>query len=245
MVSGARICLSRDMPKIAVVAALEREIGPLVAGWRVVRRSSDGREFKFFESDVAVVVCGGIGPAAARRACEAVCASYGPEMVISAGFAGALNADLHAGDVVVPARVIDAGDGSSVETGTGSRGLVSVAETATVERKRVLGAKYDAVAVDMEAAAVAKAAGLRAVRFVAVKAISDELDFEIPVAEGSVDAQGQFHEGRFLAGMARRPWIWGQVVRLARNSSLASRKLSEALGARMAEYGSAPGRTRR
>jgi adenosylhomocysteine nucleosidase len=233
------------MRKLAVVAALEREIGPLVAGWRVVRRSSDGREFKFFESEAAVVVCGGIGPAAARRACEAVCASYGPEMVISAGFAGALNADLHAGDVVVPARVIDAGDGSSVETGTGSRGLVSVAETATVERKRVLATKYDAVAVDMEAAAVARAAGLRAVRFVAVKVISDELDFEIPAVEGSVDAQGQFHQGRFLAGAAMRPWIWGKVVRLARNSSLASQRLSAALAARMAEYRSAPVRTRR
>jgi adenosylhomocysteine nucleosidase len=166
-------------------------------------------------------------------------------MVISAGFAGALSADLHAGDIVVPARVIDAGDGSSIETGTGLRGLVSVAETATVERKCVLGAKYDAVAVDMEAAAVARAAGLRAVRFVAVKAISDELDFEIPVVEGSVDAQGQFHQGRFLAGAAMRPWIWGRVVRLARNSSLASRRLSDALGARMAEFRSAPVQTRR
>jgi adenosylhomocysteine nucleosidase len=245
MVSGARIRLSTDMLKIAVVAALEREIGPLVAGWRVVRRSSDGREFKFFESEVAAVVCGGIGPTAARRACEAICASYGPEMVISAGFAGALNADLRAGDIVVPARVMDAGDGSSVETETGSRGLVSVAETATVERKRALGAKYDAVAVDMEAAAVARAAGLRAVRFVAVKAISDELEFEIPAVEGSVDAQGQFHEWRFLAGVAMRPWMWGQVARLAGNSSLAARKLSDALGARMAEYRSAPVRTRR
>jgi hypothetical protein len=83
------------------------------------------------------------------------------------------------------------------------------------------------------------------VRFVAVKAISDELDFELPVVEGSIDAQGQFHEGRFLAGVAMRPWIWGQAVRLARNSSLASRKLSDALRARMAEYRSAPVRTRR
>jgi adenosylhomocysteine nucleosidase len=218
-----------------VVAALEREIAPLLAGWRVVRRSWDGREFKFFENEVAVAVCGGIGPAAARRACEAVCASYQPELVISAGFAGALHADLRAGDVVVPARVIDAGDGSCIETGTGSRGLVSVAETATVARKRVLGTKYDAVAVDMEAAAVARAAGLRAVRFVAVKAISDGPDFEIPAVEGSVDAQGQFHGGRFLAGVAVRPWLWWQVARLARNSSLASRKLSDALRARIAE----------
>lgn len=223
------------MPKVAVVAALEREVRPLIAGWRVVQRSWDGREFKFFEGDRAVVVCGGIGPTAARRACEAVCASYGPEIVISAGFAGALIPDLKFGDVVVPAKVIDAGDGSSVETGSGSRGLVSVAEMATVERKRVLGAKYNAVAVDMEAAAVAKGAGLRGVRFGAVKAVSDELDFEIPVVEGSVDSQGRFHEGRFLVGIAVRPWVWGRVAQMARNSSLAATNLAGALRVRIFE----------
>ncbi len=223
------------MPKVAVVAALEREIGPLVAGWKVVRRTWNGREFKLFESEVAVVVCGGIGPAAARWACEAVCASYGPEMVISAGFAGALIPDLRAGDVVVAGKVMDAGDGSCVETGSGSRGLVSVAEMASVERKRVLGAKYDAVAVDMEAAAVAKSAGLRSVRFGAVKVISDVLDFEVPVVEGSVDAQGRFHEGRFLAGIALRPWAWGRVVRMAVNSSVAAKNLAETLRVQIAD----------
>jgi adenosylhomocysteine nucleosidase len=221
------------MPKVAVVAALEREIEPLVSGWRVVRRSYDEREFKFFESDSAVVVCGGIGAGAARRACEAVCASYGLEIVISAGFAGALISDLRVGAIVVPAKVIDARDGSSVQTGIGSQSLVSVSEIATVERKHVLGVKYEAVAVDMEAAAVAKGAELRGVRFAAVKAISDALDFEIPAVEGSVDALGSFHAGRFLAGVAMRPWLWGRVARMARNSSLASRNLSEALRGRI------------
>jgi len=221
------------MPRVGVVAALEREVRPLVAEWRVVRRSWDGREFQFFESDSAVVVCGGIGPGAARRACEAVCASYGPEIVISAGFAGALTPDLGVGEVVIPATVIDAGDGSRVETGAGSGGLVSVAEMASVERKRVLGAKYGAVVVDMEAAAVARVAGLRGVRLGAVKVISDVLDFEIPVVEGSVDGQGAFHVGRFLAGVAARPWVWGRVIRMAGNSSLAAKNLSEALRGRI------------
>jgi len=223
------------MPRVAVVAALEREVALLVAGWQVVRRSWEGREFKFFESDRVVVVCSGIGAVAARWACEAVCASYEPEMVISAGFAGALTADLKIGDVLVPAKVIDAGDGSCIETGAGSGGLISVAEMASVERKRVLGTKYDAVAVDMEAAAVAKSAGLRSVRFRAVKAISDVLDFEVPVVEGSVDAQGRFHEGRFLAGIAVRPWVWGRVATLARNSSRASKSLVEALRGQIVE----------
>jgi len=224
------------MARVAVVAAVEREIQPLVTGWRVVRRSWDGREFKSFESDAAVAVCGGIGPEAARRACEAVCGLYEPAMVISAGFAGALIPELPAGDVVVPARVIDARDGSSVSVEGGSRGLVSVAEIATVERKRVLGAKYDAVAVDMEAAAVAKGAAARGVRFAAVKAISDGLEFEIPVIEGSVDSAGQFHEGRFLAGVLVRPRYWGRLAGMARNSSLAARNLAEALRGRIAEF---------
>jgi adenosylhomocysteine nucleosidase len=228
------------MPRVAVVAALEREIRPLVAGWRVAQRTWDGREFKFFESESAVAICGGIGPLAARRACEAVIARYTPEIVISAGFAGALVADLKVGDVVVPAKVIDAGDGSSIMTGMGSGGLVSVAEMATVERKKVLGVKYDAVAVDMEAAAMAKSAGLRGVRFAAVKAISDELDFEIPGVEGSVDDQGRFQEGRFLAGIALRPWMWGRVARMAGNSTRAAGSLSEALRGKIDEYLGAP-----
>ena len=228
------------MPKIGVVAALEREVRPLIAGWRVVRRTWDGREFKFFESEDAVVVCGGIGSTAARRACEAVCASYDLRLVISAGFAGALVRELRVGNVVIPGRVIDAGDGSSVVAGTGPQALVSVAEMATVARKRVLGSKYGAVAVDMEAAAVAKGAGLRGVRFGAVKVISDEIDFEIPVVEGSVDSQGLFHEGRFLAGVAARPWIWGRVAKLARDSSLASDKLAEALRGELVGFSELP-----
>lgn len=212
--------------RIAIVAAMEREIRPLIESWKVVRRSHEGREFKFFEDGDAVAVCGGIGPVAARRACQAVFALYAPEVVISAGFAGALISDLHAGDVAIPAKVIDSGDGSSAETGTGAGTLVSAATIASPGQKRVLAEKYQAVAVDMEAAAVAKGAQACGMSFAAVKAISDELDFEIPVVEGSVDAQGELHEGRFIAGIAWQPWVWGRVARTAKNSSMAAKNLS-------------------
>ena len=226
--------------RIAIVAAMEREIRPLVVGWRVLLRSYEGREFKFFEDGDAVAVCGGIGPAAARRACQAVFALYGPEIVISAGFAGALTADLHAGDVVIPAKVTDSGDGSSTVSGTGAGTLVSVAAIVNPAQKRILAKKYQAVAVDMEAAAVAKGAQTCGMRFAAVKAISDELDFEIPVVEGSVDSAGQFHEGRFLTGIALRPWVWRRVARTARNSSLAAESLAAEVRARISEFSSRP-----
>ena len=75
--------------KIAMVAALEREVRPLVKRWPSVVREHEGRRFKFRESGHAVVVCGGVGAEAARRATEAVIALYTPELVQSVGFAGA------------------------------------------------------------------------------------------------------------------------------------------------------------
>jgi nucleoside phosphorylase len=56
----------------------------------------------------------GIGSQAARRAAEAVIALYAPKVVYSAGFAGALDPGLKVGDILQPLRVVNAGDGSSV-----------------------------------------------------------------------------------------------------------------------------------
>ena len=83
--------------KVAMVAALEREVRPLVKGWLGVEREYLGRRFKFFESGQAVLVCGGIGADAARRATEAAIALYEPEVVLSVGFAGALDPGIEGG----------------------------------------------------------------------------------------------------------------------------------------------------
>src|SRR5271170_4727832 len=121
--------------KVAMVAALEREVRRLVKYWRSIEREYEGRRFKFFESGQAVLVCGGIGAEAARRATEAVIALYEPELVQSVGFAGALDPGLKVGWIFSPTRIIDARDGSSVETGAGFGFLVSAATIAGAEQK--------------------------------------------------------------------------------------------------------------
>ena len=50
-----------------MVAALEREVRSLIRDWRACEKEVNGRRFRFFETDDAVVVCGGIGAEAARR----------------------------------------------------------------------------------------------------------------------------------------------------------------------------------
>src|SRR5580693_3227996 len=211
--------------KIAMVAALEREVRPLVKGWRRVEREYLGRGFNFFESGQVVVVCGGIGAEAARRATEAVIALYLPELVLSVGFAGALDPAMKVGEIFSPSRVIDARDGSSVEIAAGRGVLVSALTIAGTEQKAKLAEAYAAQAVDMEAAAVARGAQARGVRFRVVKAISDESSFAMPAIDGFVEANGQFRTGRFVIFLGLRPRLWSSVIQLARNGGKASRAL--------------------
>ena len=218
------------MSRVAVVAALEREVRRLVKDWRWSEKENSGRSFRFFEKGEVVVVCGGIGAEAARRAAEAVIALYAPKLVYSAGFAGALVPGLKIADIVRPRRVVNAEDGSSVVLDRGEGVLVSYGSVADSAQKARLRDSFSAQLVDMEASAVARAAELRGVGFAAVKVISDEYDFSFPSMERFVDSGGQFREARFAWFAAVRPWLWPQVARIASNSGRASRALCDWLG---------------
>jgi adenosylhomocysteine nucleosidase len=213
------------MPRLAIVAALEREVRPLVKSWRLTDKEHDGRRFRFFENGEVVVVCGGIGAAASRRASEAVIAIFDPNIICSAGFAGALDPKLRVGDVVRPSSVINAGDGSRTVVEGGEGVLVSFASVASPLQKSKLRDSFGADVVDMEAAAVARSAEARHKQFTVVKAISDEMDFEFPAMDRFIDADGRFSQGRFAWYAGVRPWLWPRVMRLARNSKRASHAL--------------------
>ena len=231
--------------KVAIVAALEREVRPLVRGWMSYRlAAADGlHRLRFFESESAVVVCGGIGREAATEATRAVIERYRPQVVVSAGFAGAMVPELRVAAVLSPAKVIAASSGTAFGTGgAGSGVLVTAAALAGPEEKRRLAERFSAQAVDMEAAAVARAAQAEGVGFRALKAISDELDFPVSLAEGFIDASGGFKTLRFALYVALRPRRWGPSRAFGRNCSLAAEALAKALASfvREAEQGSAP-----
>jgi nucleoside phosphorylase len=220
------------MPKVAIVAALERELKGLIRNWSRVEREFEGRKFAFFERDELVVVCSGVGAECARRAAEAVIALYHPERVESVGFAGALDETLRVGEIFRPAEVIDARDGSRFETGRfenadqqGDGRLVTFMAVAGAEQKAKLAQAYQACAVDMEAAAVLVAARAHGIAFGATKVISDELDFEMPRMADFIDTAGLFKTASFVMYVALRPWLWKRVATLARNSNKAAKEL--------------------
>ncbi len=218
------------MPKVAIVAALEREVSGLTKNWTRVEREHQGRNFLFFERDEMVVVCGGIGLDPARRAAEAVITLYRPTLLQSVGFAGALDASLHIGSVFAPGVVIDARDGSRIEIEGNRQGtLVSFMAVAGIEQKANLARAYGAHAVDMEASAVAAAARVHGIQFSVIKVISDEYNFEMPHTARFIDSQGQFRTAGFALFAALRPWLWPRVAQLASNSRKAARALGEHL----------------
>jgi len=150
------------------------------------------------------------------------------------GFAGALDSSLRVGDIFLPAVVIDARDGSRVESDGAAphqRGssLVTFMAVAGVQQKASLAQSYGAQAVDMEAAGVAAAARAHGIGFAATKVISDELNFEMPHMARFFDPKGQFRTVSFAAFAALRPGLWRRVAVLARKSRKAARALGEHL----------------
>jgi adenosylhomocysteine nucleosidase len=221
----------------AIVAALEREVEPLLEDWQPVEREHSGARFRFYErplteSTRAVLVCGGIGPVAARAASQAACALYRPRVLVSTGFAGALTPQHRVGDVLVASAVIDVMHNRNYP-GRGYDGVVvSSPGIAAQQEKAALQRKYAAEAVDLEAAAVAQVAEEHGTEFYAVKVISDESSARLPPFARFIE-HGRFHMRRFLLYVAGRPWLWPSVARIARDSSLASQRLSQALAERL------------
>jgi adenosylhomocysteine nucleosidase len=215
--------------QIAIVAALEWEVSPLIQGWPAVRKQSGDRWFTFFEKDNVVAVCAGIGAEAARRAAEAVVEAYRPAVLVSAGFAGALEATMSVGQVMIPGVVIDSRDGSRAACDGPDGVLVSFSEIADASQKKNLRQAYAAQAVDMEAAAIARSAEAHGIRFVACKAISDTSGSSLPSVSRFIDSEGRWSTFGFAAFLALRPWLWPSIWRLAADSKRAAHSLCKAL----------------
>ena len=224
--------------KIAIVVALQREIAPLVRIWqRQGKRVARGIPGDRRDAGATVrcgnvtVWCGGIGAEAARRAAETAVKSEGPTLLISAGVAGGIAAHLKVGDVVRLAVVVDAETKRSFRTrDPEAHGvLVTAGSVLSALDKATLARQYQATAVDMEAAAVAEVAHEAGVPFMAVKAISDAADFEMPPVNQFITAEGKLDLLHLMGWAVLRPGTWRALARLGRNSQKAAEELAREL----------------
>jgi adenosylhomocysteine nucleosidase len=214
--------------RIAILAALPREVAPLVRDWAdpVVSRANGT---SLWENDRAIVVCAGMGRERVTHAME-LAESRGPlRAVISVGYAGALRSWMQVDRVYWPAVVIDGATGERFACKDGEGILVTADHAVGRDEKPKLAAKWHADLVDMEAATVARLAKLRALPFRSLRAISDQVDDSLPDLSRFTNAQGGFQSASFAMYVALHPWLIPTTVRLGQQSTRASQAIAQAL----------------
>ena len=192
------------------------------------------------------IAVSGIGPHNAMRAAERLL-GCGVTRLANWGVAGALDATLAAGDVLIVDRVRYARDDPGFATDIDAnehlaatlapalrvrRGtLWSAAQpVATLSEKQALAECSGAIAVDMEAAPVAAVAQRAKLPFVAVKAICDPATRELPARiVRALDGADEGWTPRMVAAIAfGGPSTWRATYALTRDFRRARRSLATA-----------------
>ncbi len=168
---------------------------------------------------------------------------YQPKVVISCGFAGALQPDLQVGDLILATEVIDTEGHCWPIPWPGAlppgdwqpplkRGrLLTTPQLITdPAKKRELGQRHQALAVDMESAIVASICSRQEISFGCLRAISDRVDTAMSPQLISVLSGAGVSWMRLAAMFARSPLTTGELWRLAKATRVASRQLAKGLG---------------
>ena len=214
--------------RIAILAALPREVAPLVRDWPV-NNVSHREGTSVWECDRAIVVCAGMGPKRVTRALELAESRAQLDSLISVGYAGALRAGMAVDRVYWPAIVINATTGERFECNDGNGTLVTTDHGVGREEKLRLAARWGADLVDMETATVARLAQMRNLPFRTLRAISDRVKDKLPDLGRFTDERGGFREASFAAYIALHPWLIPSVFRLGKRSVQASQLIAQAL----------------
>ncbi len=162
--------------------------------------------------------------------------------MIATGFCGGLVPHLVAGDVVVAERVVHENTGDAfpadalmLAAAEGRRGtLVSASEMARTPADR---AALHGLAVDLESAALARAARDAEVPFIAIRAVTDRFRDRIPDIVGMLDHVGRPDRGALMAFALRHPREIPRLIRLGRSARRAGHALTDAVGTLLTRLG--------
>lgn len=218
------------MKRIGIVIAMQAEARCLA------RQHFQLHQPIVIREKLMVTLCG-MGAQAARRAAAELADQHGVVALISFGVAGALNARLHSGDLVVPASVIAdqiyptdsrlratflhhlSGEMNVIEGVLAASQRVLTSE----QEKLALATKTGACAVDMESGAIAMVAEDKNIPFIAVRAITDPVQYSPPaVLLSALHADGGVKPLSLLALLIRRQVYLAELLRLGRGMRAAS-----------------------
>ncbi len=200
------------MSSIAIIAAISSELTVLRKRTHsILKREIEGVRFFLGEAGglQVILVQSGVGSRKAERAVSLLLESYSPKLIISAGYAGALQSHLRAAELVIAQEIYE-GDWEKKKGNKPDQdirlsiriedNIVSFARQLAEETgfryhsgslitsskvvpepvsKRLLGQEHSMVAVDMETAAVGKMADRSGIPFLSIRSVLDPLDLRI------------------------------------------------------------------
>ena len=235
-------------PDLGIVFALAIEAGCFVDTLSQVRMTrGDGFVVKQgqYSNREIVLVESGPGVRCAANATHALIDAYRPRRIVSAGFAGGLDPRAKRQDLVVATSLVNTQGGKvtldpaalvpwldEVQNLHRGRLLTFDRVIRLREEKQQLGRQHDALAVDMESFAVAEVCRKRAVDFLAIRAVSDAVDDELPPDIGKLLAQKSFSGqlGAAVGSIFRRPAAVKDLFNLHQNALESSSRLAKFLG---------------
>ncbi len=199
-----------------------------------------------------VLVKSGIGRERSKRATESLLRIFDVDVVISAGLAGGLSDEVRTGELIIARGLVDychKENPGGVPAGSScpcNRSLVDLSRKLAHERglefhcgdlvtvdeavvqpalKRRIGEATSAVAVDMEGAGVAEAAAASGTPFLALKALSDEIDDELKGCD-LVDGEGRVKILSVISYLINNPLDLTYLLRMRRKTGVALDKLT-------------------
>lgn len=229
--------------KILVTFAVRAEFAPWQRRRSFLRLPGDWPVFEaMFGAARVRAILTGMGQEHAHEAAKRSFV-YKPDICISTGLAGSLQKGYRTGDIVAARLVSEVGEPVAVAShrellstavDCGARQIERMASSRTLvaraAEKRQLGNEADAV--DMESYTILAEAARCGVPAVAIRALSDMVDFDVPYDfERARDAKGQIRTMGVLTQVLRRPAGLPDLLKLARDSQFASRRLADFLDA--------------
>jgi adenosylhomocysteine nucleosidase len=240
--------------RILVAFALDLEFAPWRALHPFAKLAGDefvAHEAAFGEAQVRVVLTG-VGGVRAANAVRAAL-EWQPDICITVGLAGSLRAEHRIGQVLAARDIMELQSGRTIAADAAllrraedckavliERLLTSPEMILSAEGKKRLGNM--AAAVEMESFAIVAEAAAKQIPVIAIRAISDDADEDLPMDFGNIlDESGNVKKAKVARLLARSPQKLPALVRLGKNSRAAAEKLAEFMERFVTELAAASG----
>jgi adenosylhomocysteine nucleosidase len=234
------------MGHICIICAIQLEIRPILKRFPSIGISCSADfpawRFQAFGKNITLIQSG-IGVNKAAKAASAA-AALDPEIIISAGFCGALSPSTSLGEVFLAEKLYHCSSGSITRETTPDPGLAALIGTGLrrgtfittdeiIEKSRVCSLLPDPAAInllEMESSAVADVCRSQGIRFSAIRSVSDTADHDpCSLFRRICDSDFNISMVKVALSLIKKPATLSEFLQLSRSSAIAGKSLSEAV----------------